>query len=266
MLGALAGSGCSLLPRTSRVPMPLIHAPGSCLGTASPTLVVMLPGAYSRPEEFVDEGYVQALHESNPGVDAVIADAHLGYYRDRSVLARLRQDVILPARARGVQRVWLVGISLGGFGALGYGVRHPDEVDGIVAIAPYLGPDKLLRQIEAAGGPQAWRPTARPSEADDLPFEIWQALTAEPPALPPVDLGYGVDDRLAPGHRLLAQALGPTRVHRVPGGHDWPPWLALWRQWLGRGLLPRDCRGALARARGAAGVDEATAGHEGLAA
>jgi hypothetical protein len=30
----------------------------------------------------------------------------------------------------------------------------------------------------------------------------------------------------------------------VPGGHDWPPWRALWTSWLDRGLLPGDCAGA----------------------
>lgn len=246
VLGALTTSACSLLPRKTQVPMPLQHDAGPCLGAASPSLVVMLPGAYSQVSEFVTEGYVKALREQHAAVDVLIADAHLGYYRDRSVLDRLRQDVILPAQARGVQRIWLVGISLGGFGALGYGVRHGAEIDGIVAIAPYLGPDKLLHEIAAAGGPRAWRATAKPSEADDLPFEIWQALTAQPAAMPPVYLGYGRDDRLAPGHRLLTEVLDPSRVHVVPGGHDWPPWLALWQQWLGRGLLPRDCRGAMA--------------------
>jgi len=36
---------------------------------------------------------------------------------------------------------------------------------------------------------------------------------------------------------LLAAALPATRVTDLPGGHDWPPWRALWTQWLDSGAL-----------------------------
>lgn len=246
-LCALALGGCAwLMPRRpNRIPMDLLKPEGPCRGRA-PALVVMLPGAYSLPAEFVDEGFTAALRRSGAGVDVVIADAHLGYFGDGSVLRRLREDVVLPARAAGYRQVWLVGISLGGYAALAYAMRHGDEVDGIVALAPYLGPRRLQQEIAAAGGPRAWRASAAPADPaapaseDGLDRGLWAWLAGPPPPLP-IYLGYGVDDRFADAHRVLAGLLPAERVDTAPGGHDWPAWRVLWQSWLARGLLPTGC-------------------------
>jgi len=244
----LALGGCQFLPRTPVTPMPLLRQPGAGPGRAD-TLVVMLPGAYSLPQEFIDEGYVLALRASGSAADVWIADAHLGYFNDRSVLRRLRDDVVAPARTMGYQRLWLVGISLGGFGALAYASVHGRNaatgVDGVLAIAPYLGSRRLQGEMIAAGGPLAWADASPPgapgldqgASPDEGERALWRWLARPPADAPPVHLGYGSEDRLADGHRLLAGVLPADRVRTVPGGHDWPPWLALWQQWLQRGLL-----------------------------
>jgi hypothetical protein len=241
-------SGCQLLPRTPVTPMPVLRQPWPGPGRAE-TLVVMLPGAYSLPQEFIDEGYVRALRERGVAADVLIADAHLGYFNDRSVLRRLRDDVIAPARAQGYRRLWLVGISLGGFGALAYASVHGRDaavgVDGVLAVAPYLGSRRQQGDMLAAGGPLAWtrsiaateQPALEPVSPEAGERALWRWLATPPADAPPVHLGYGRDDRLADGHRLLASVLPADRVITVPGGHDWPPWRAIWQQWLQRGLL-----------------------------
>lgn len=240
---ALPLGACALRPPPVRTPMQTLRFPAACGGRA-PALVVMLPGAYSVPQEFVDEGFVDALRTRGIAADVAIADAHIGYFQDRSVLVRLREDIIGPARAAGYAQLWLVGISLGGFGALGYAARRPQDVTGVLALAPYLGRRQLQKEIIDAGGPANWRRQTFPREPDDLEREMWESLAAPPPGQPPVWLGYGRDDRFADAHRLLAGVLPAGRVTDVPGGHDWPPWRALWQAWLARGLLPTACGGA----------------------
>ena len=83
-------------------------------------LVVMLPGAYSVPRDFIDQGFVSRLHAQGFAVDVALADAHLGYAENGTLLERLRDDVIVPAQREGYRRIWLVGISLGGFASLGF--------------------------------------------------------------------------------------------------------------------------------------------------
>ena len=219
------------------MPMDVLTLAGPCKGPA-PVLLVMLPGAYSRPRDFVDEGFVDAVRSRAIAADIALPDASLGYFEDRSVLHRLREDVVLPARARGTGRVWLVSISLGGFAALGYAARHGDEIDGVVALAPYLGRRTLIQQIAAAGGPRAW---AGATAADDDPEAgLWRAL-AGGRIVPPVYLGAGRDDRFADAHALLRTLLPAERCFDTAGGHDWSPWRTLWNAWLARGLLPTHC-------------------------
>ena len=238
-LGPLLG-GCGLLPRGTAVPMPLLREPAQAPGRAD-TLVVMLPGRFDRPQDFVREGLLADLRRQRADVDVLLADAHLGYYMDRSVLDRLREDVIGPARRQGYRQIWLAGISLGGFGALGYAARHGEapggEVDGVLAIAPYLGSDEVIRAIGREGGPQRWLASPVKLAANDLEQDLWQWLAHPPADAPPVFLGFGRGDRMGGAHRLAAGLMPPGHVMQVEGGHDWAPWRALWQQWLAQGPL-----------------------------
>jgi len=232
--------GCGYLPRASAVPMPLLSEPAAASGR-SDTLVVMLPGRFDRPQDFVREGLVADLKRRRADVDVLLADAHLGYYMDRSVLERLRTDVIGPARRQGYRRVWLAGISLGGFGALGYAARHGREagaeIDGVLAIAPYLGSDEVVAAIGRTGGPRLWLDSPERLRAIDLEQDVWQYLAEPPVGAPPVFLGYGRADRMSNAHRLAAGLLPTGRVMQADGGHDWAPWRALWQQWLAQGPM-----------------------------
>lgn len=207
------------------------------------TLLVLLPGRGMLPSEFASEGFVAAVQEYRLAVDVLRADAHIGYYDQERIAARLREDVIAPAQARGYRAIWLVGISLGGFGALVYAGARPADLAGVVTLAPYLGEREAIDEIAAAGGLRDWAAPAMPAQAD-RGRRLWRelkpyAMAADPPGRPPLYLGYGLDDRLAPGHRVLAAALPGERVYTTPGGHDWPAWNRLWRSMLPRLPLPR---------------------------
>ena len=239
---AAAGTltGCSLLVRPSTLTMDVLHDDRACTAQA-PVLLVLLPGAHMTPQEIVREGFVAAVRQRRLAADVAVAGAHLGYVQDGSVLRRLHADVIAPAQEQGYRRIWLAGISLGGFLAMGYSLRHPEAIEGIVTLAPYLGRQPLVRAIADAGGPAAWHGTTQPRDAADFDHELRSWLAAPPPGAPPVYLGYGSDDRFAQGHRLMATTLPAGRVDTAAGGHDWPPWRALWARWLDRGLLPLGC-------------------------
>jgi hypothetical protein len=42
--------------------------------------------------------------------DLVAVDAHLGYYYKRTIIDRLREDVLVPAKVQGYRRIVVVGI------------------------------------------------------------------------------------------------------------------------------------------------------------
>lgn len=208
------------------------------------TLLVLLPGAYMTPQQFVDAGFVTARDARDTSgecsecgkrgiaLDLAIAGLDLANITDGSALPAVRDEIIRPAR-RDYRRVWLGGISLGGFLALLYAARHADEVDGLCLLAPYPGSRLTTGAIAAAGGLAAWSPT--PEQLADPEFELWAWLQADA-AKPPTHLAYGRDDRFAAGMAQLAAALPRARVSSRPGGHDWPVWAAAWQDFLAAGL------------------------------
>jgi pimeloyl-ACP methyl ester carboxylesterase len=231
-------AGCGFVPRASTVPLRVLSEPAACASRPD-TLLVMLPGASSLPEEFLREGFVLALRERRLALDVVLVDAHPGYYKDRTILERLQADVIAPARAKGYRQIWLVGVSLGGLGALIQARAQPADADGLMLLAPYLGERRVTDAVQADGGLKAWRgaaPEPVPVQ-DDVDLRLWQWLQAystDPALRPPLYLGYALGDRLAPANQLLAASLPADRVFTTAGGHDWPEWRRLWQRMLER--------------------------------
>lgn len=206
-------------------------------------LLVMLPGAYDTPQDFIREGFVAAVRERHLAVDLQLVNAHVGYYTQQTILERLHHDVIEPALAQGYEQIWLAGISIGGMGSLVYGATYPAGISGVVALAPYLGPRNISADVVRAGGLAQWPSQGQTLPEDDVDRRLWQWLKsqADPASaqtLPPLYWGYGLSDRFALGHRVVAQSLPAGRVFTVDGGHDWPAWIALWRQMLDKLPLP----------------------------
>jgi hypothetical protein len=245
-LGALAGAangvGCVGLMRSSPLPMDIIHDQRACDGFRAPTLLVFLPGAYMTPDELVREGFASAVRERQLPVDLWFVQTELAQLVDRTAMQRLHVEIVGAAREQGYRHLWLAGISLGAFLAMGYAARWPGRIDGIVGLGAYPGRRPLLQEIEQAGGLDAWRRSgAKPREDDDLDHDIWAWLTRAERATPALYLGHGAQDRFADGQALMGSTLPPGHLDVVPGGHDWPPWKSLWARWLDKGVLNRAC-------------------------
>jgi len=201
-------------------------------------LLVMLPGATDTPEDFLRHGFVQTLRERHLPVDTILADAHMNYYLERSICERLAQDIILPAHSGQYRKIWLLGISLGGMGALLTALTHPAEIDGVILLAPYLGNRGKIAEIVRYGGLDEWQPDKNQPLDDEQALLTWlKAYRSDTPALPAIHLGYGKEDRYAPASELLAQRLPDHRVVAIPGGHDWETWQRLWQHFLNQGLF-----------------------------
>lgn len=231
-------AGCSLIYPTT-VPIPTVeHRTG---GPGAKALLVMLPGRGDAPEDYVDSGFIEMLAGSGLAVDTIAVDAHFGYYYSRTLLTRLHEDVIEPARAAGYEQVWILGVSMGGLGALLYAQKHAEEIDGLILLAPFLGDDDLIEEIGAAGGLAGWTPPTE-IESGDYQRSLWawlKAYTTGAAGLPEIHLGFGLADDFAPACELLAAVLPPNRVHRVPGGHEWEPWRRIFAAFLASGRLPK---------------------------
>lgn len=201
--------------------------------------LVLLAGAYDGPADFIAAGFAEARAASGLALDLILVESDLAAVCDGSLAERLQHEIVTPARAAGRTRIHTGGISIGGLSALMHADAYPDEAASLLLLAPYPGNRAITAEIAGAGGILAWAGT------DDYPANDerrgWRALKRLAAAgAPPLWLGYGRDDRFAGGHALMAAALPAADRCALPGGHDWPTWLALWRAALARfaGRIP----------------------------
>lgn len=219
------------------MPLDAIHdiAPGQ---GERRVLLVMLPGAKDRPQDLVEQGFIRAIRDRGLPVDVVAVDIHMDYYLQRNVIECLTEDVIGPARGKGYARIWLLGISLGGLGALTYARKHAADIEGVILLAPFLGTRGMIAEVASAGGLNQWQPGAINPDDDERMLLAWlKTYRADDPASPRIYMGYGKNDRFAPASILLAERLPARRVTAVEGGHDWPTWRQLWNHLLDQDLF-----------------------------
>ena len=222
-------SGCAWM-YSAPVPLHTESYPVSATSPAS-TLLVLMPGRGDKATAFAEHGFVTDLRAAGLAVDVVAADAHMGYYMKETIVERMWTDVLAPARQR-YKQIWIVGVSMGGLGSLIVASKLPGAVDRVILLSPYLGPNSLVREIEAAGGPARWTPT----DLSDPYQRVWKWLQQYREAgapMPPLTLGFARQESLATAHRQLAQLLPADRVFEVDGGHNWVSWRQLWqREWV----------------------------------
>ena len=205
-------------------------------GRIAPTRVLMLPAAYSVPSDFVQQGFVRAVRERALEVDLVFAELPAAQVIDQSAFTGLLEEIILPVRALG-SALWIGGISLGGYLALGCAERYPREFAGLCLLAPYLGSHLITGEVSRAQGLERWWAGEVPN--DDEERRIWRFIRTLRTGSMAVHLGLGRDDRFARRQALLAAELPPASVDIVPGAHDWPTWRRLWDRFLDARLAPK---------------------------
>ncbi len=231
-------AGCAAPP--IKIPMDQIEYLADS-AKRSDNLLILMAGAGDRHDAFEKFGYIAEARKAGLNADIIAADAHYGYFTGLNVRERLHEDVVLPAKAKGYQCIWMGGISLGGFGSLIYSQKYARELAGLVLIAPYIGNRGTLAEIEKAGGLEAWNPANVP-EHDER--GLWVMLKkyqpSTKPALP-IHLMYGNTDRFNAFHDMLAARLDKRYVKVVDGGHDWPQWQALWRDFVASKPFANSC-------------------------
>lgn len=195
-------------------------------------LIILLPGAYMTPEDFVAAGFFAAVERHRLALDVIAVAFDLESISAGRALPALDRHILVPARGQGYRRIWLGGISLGGLLSLCHVADNPGCVDGLCLLAPYPGSRLTINAIDRAGGLETWIPEA--GQLDDPEFRMWRWLR-EPPAGFPVFVGYGSEDRFAKGMQRIAGRFPAADRLALPGGHDWPVWQLLWEHFLAAG-------------------------------
>jgi putative tributyrin esterase len=124
----------------------------------------------------------------------------------------------------------LVGVSMGGFGAVTLALKHPDRFAFVAALSPaidvprrrftwrHLDQSRRFREI--------FGPDDSTSRRNDDPFVL--VRSTDPATAPYFYLTCGKSEGLLASNREFAASLDRYGVahefHPVPGGHDWNQW------------------------------------------
>jgi pimeloyl-ACP methyl ester carboxylesterase len=225
------GIGCIAACDTLRpleTPIPLRFYESSTSPTGD--LVIFLPGLGDDMEAFERAGFIDLLRRSGRPMDAIVADAHFGYYLDGSFLDRIYEDILLPYENAGYSRFFVVGVSMGGFGSIRLKQSLGDRISGIVLLAPFLGEQGLIDEIEKAGGVRDWRKQLSHEPEREERVWLWIDELIEPGSdrIRSAIVAFGAKDKFERGGRLLARSIPDNGVFIAEGGHNWTTWSLLW--------------------------------------
>lgn len=201
-------------------------------------MIIMLRGKGGNNTIFESNGFIEEMEKRNLSFSLAAPNAHFGYYFSRTLVDRLKTDIIDPAKQQGYKEFWLVGASMGGLGALMYTKHHREDIKGVYLISPFLGYEEIIDEINNAGGIKAWEPGEYDPD-DDWQRMIWHWLqqNSRNNTLPDFYLGYGTEDSFVQAHRLLESILPAENSHAIPGGHTVEVMKALWLVFLDENVL-----------------------------
>jgi pimeloyl-ACP methyl ester carboxylesterase len=236
-----AATGCAILPAPN--PMTMVEVPPQ--GGAR-CVLVLFPGAGDHARDYETQGFLKHVTDRGLPVAVAAADATIGYYMNNSMQPRVEADVIAPLRAKYPgAKLWLAGISMGGFGALFYAQEHEQEVAGVLAMAPFLGGEEIAEEVRRSGGLSKWpAPAKQKPDNSNYQRQLWRWLkemTLPGATGPELHLGYGVDDAISVQGAMLAAALPSGRVTIKPGGHVWAAWAPIFDEFLDSRAFRQSC-------------------------
>lgn len=131
----------------------------------------------------------------------------------------MTEDVITSALVKGYTKINIVGISLGGFGAIITAQHNEPSINSIILLAPYLGP-----QYER--------------DFLSLPKEQWPMINQSPvqwlitQKSTSLYLLYGESDKFAATIENTISYLEAPQIYKVTGKHNWQTWIELWQIFL----------------------------------
>lgn len=213
-----------------------LHVPALRATDGPPPIVLLLHGIYSSHWAWAAKGGVHRIQDRliaagrvRPMILAMPSDGlwgdGSGYlpHRDADFERWIVEDV--PAVVREVvpgldptAPVYISGLSMGGFGAMTLGARHPSVFGGISAHSAVT----RLSQLESIAQPD---PT--PAVTTDAPRDLHHTLTVAP-RLPPLRFDCGTSDFLFEANVALHEDLDrrgiPHQFEPLDGAHTWDYW------------------------------------------
>jgi len=189
---------------------------------------------YSDVAHFAESGLLLVMPEGGSSYYTNAVDPPQDRYEDYIV-----QDLIADVEARfpvarGRSNRAIVGDSMGGYGAVKIGLRHPELFSFVGGLSSAIDVPRrafTIRRLQQSRHYNAiFGPSGSPTRREDDPYIL--VRSANPESLPYFFLTCGEQESLLPSNRdfaaLLVQRHIAHEFHTVDGGHDW----SQWNSWL----------------------------------
>jgi len=202
-------------------------------------IVYLLHGGGGDFREWSNDSDVAGFAEN--GLILVMPEGESSYYTNSVDRPRDRfedyivKDLIAEVESRfpadPSQRA-ILGVSMGGFGAIKLALKHPDLYKFVGALSPAIDvpsrPFSIKRISQYRGHAAIFGPWGSETRRGNDPFVL--AARADPDGVPFMFVTCGEKEGLLPSNQrfaaLLAQRKFRFEFHPGPGGHDWNQWNA----------------------------------------
>ncbi len=185
--------------------------------------------------------YSDVANFAKHGLILIMPEGDYSYYTNSVKLPAdkyedyITKDLTADAEARfpiasGRENRAIAGVSMGGFGAITIGLRHPDLFAFAGGLSPAIDVARRPFSIRRVGQSRAFESIFGPWNSDARqardPFLVARSVSvAESPYL---FLTCGASESLLAPNRAFAAGLARRGLryefHVVPGGHDWNQW------------------------------------------
>lgn len=208
-------------------------------------ILYLLHGHDGSHRDWVDRTRIASLVRDIPMI-VVLPDGDNSWYvrsamderkdYETYLLNDLRHEVESRYRVDSTKR-GIAGLSMGGYGALLYGLKRPDlfrfagSLSGAFSLVSFI--DDTVGQARSASLARSLRRAFGPEPSEHRRrYDVFRLVAAADPSRAPyVYLVTGVQDGFRgflPAHRVLTDSLRakgmPYEYHETPGGHSWAYW------------------------------------------
>ena len=208
-------------------------------------VLYLLHGLGGSHDDWLSNRAHLAEHAAQYRIIIVTPEGKDGWWTDGAVANEKFESYIVQELLPDVERRYrtiaaregraVAGLSMGGYGALKFGVKYPDKFSFAASMSGAHGAprwdaqDKEMIDFVKPSLARVYGPMDSPVRAANDLFKLIAALPPERiAALPFLYLDCGTEDFLFNSNRQLADLLVqrkiPHEFRELPGGHTWPYW------------------------------------------
>jgi len=191
-------------------------------------------GAHITALEMMDNGEIPPMVIAMPS-DGLWGDGsgyvdHNAYNFEKWIVEDVPNAIIANiASVSDKSKLFISGLSMGGFGALRLGIKYANRFEAVSAHSSITDLQQMELFVE--------EPLHKYFQKDDKENSVWGIIEKHSEKLPKIRFDCGKDDELIDANRKLQQQLIQAGISHTyeefPGGHEW----AYWQEHVKKSLL-----------------------------